>query len=40
MEFNVGKCFAMRVGRQRGRSKMDPPMYIQIVLQTPQNIWD
>ena len=27
MEFNVGKCFAMRVGRQRGRSKMDPPMY-------------
>ena len=28
MEFNVGKCFAMRVGRQRGRSKIDPPMYI------------
>ena len=28
MEFNVGKCFAMRVGRQRGRSKMDPPTYI------------
>ena len=28
MEFNVGKCFTMRVGgRQRGRSKMDPPMY-------------
>ena len=28
MEFNVSKCFAMRVGRQRGRSKMDPPTYI------------
>ena len=28
MEFNVGKCFAMRIGRQRGRSKIDPPMYI------------
>ena len=28
MEFNVGKCFAMRVGRQRGRSKIDSPMYI------------
>ena len=27
MEFNVDKCFTMRVGRQRGRSKMDPPMY-------------
>ena len=27
MEFNVAKCFTMRVGRQRGRSKMDPPMY-------------
>ena len=27
MEFNVGKCFTMRVGRQRGRSKMDQPMY-------------
>ena len=27
MEFNVGKCFTMRVGCQRGRSKMDPPMY-------------
>ena len=28
MEFNVGNIFAMRVGRQRGRSKIDPPMYI------------
>ena len=28
MEFNVGKSFAMRVGRQRDRSKMYPPMYI------------
>ena len=28
MEFNVGKCFVMRVGRQGGRSKIDPPMYI------------
>ena len=28
MEFNVGKCFAMRVGRQRGTSKLDPPRYI------------
>ena len=28
MEFNVGKCFAMRVGRQRDRSKIDPTMYI------------
>ena len=27
MKFNVGKCFTMRVGCQRGRSKMDPPMY-------------
>ena len=27
MEFNVGKCFIIRVGRQRSRSKMDPPMY-------------
>ena len=28
MEFNVDKCFAMMVGRQRGRSRIDPPMYI------------
>ena len=27
MEFNVGKCFTMKVGRQRGRSKMDSPEY-------------
>ena len=27
MELNVGKCFTMRVGRQRGKSKMDSPMY-------------
>ena len=27
MEYNVGNCFTMRVGRQRGRSKMDPPMH-------------
>ena len=27
MEFNVGKCFTMRVGRQRGKSKFDPPSY-------------
>ena len=27
MKFNVGKCFAMRVDCQRGRSKMDPPMH-------------
>ena len=27
MELNVGKCFTMRVGCQRGKSKMDPPMY-------------
>ena len=28
MEFNVGKCFAMRVDCQTGRSKMDSPTYI------------
>ena len=28
MEFNVGKCFVIRVGRQRGRSKIEPPTYI------------
>ncbi len=28
MEFNVGKCFSMRVGRQRGRTKLHPPNYI------------
>ena len=27
MGFNVGKCFTMRIGRQRGRSKINPPMY-------------
>ena len=28
MEFNVSKCFAIRVGRQKGRLKIDPTMYI------------
>ena len=28
MEFNVGKCFAMRIGHQGGRWKIDPTMYI------------
>ena len=28
MEFNVGECFALSVGRQRGRLKMDPATYI------------
>ena len=28
MEFNVGKYFAMRVGRQTGRLKINPLMYI------------
>ena len=28
MEFNVGKCFAMRIGHQGGRWKINPTMYI------------
>ena len=27
MEFNIGKCFSMRAGRQRGRSRLNPPSY-------------
>ena len=38
MEFNVGKCFAMRVGHQRG--KMDPctPWSDALAMMTSQSI--
>ena len=38
MEFNVSNFFAMRVGRQRGRSKIDPPMARCSVLHTTKYV--